>query len=231
MTVPAKPFRVVYDDDHLAVIDKSADLVVHPAPSWEGETLAELLAGRLKGGPDPERRGIVHRLDRGTSGLLVVAFDDETWDDLTGMIRRRVIERTYLTLVDGKMRSRTGTIDAPIGRSPRKRHQMAVGGSPPREARTHFEVIETAARESLLEVRLETGRTHQIRVHMQAIGHPVLGDSLYGGPARYGLERQFLHSSRLAFTHPRTGEEMTFESELPADLAAALESARTRTRG
>lgn len=219
-------FRIVFSDGHLAVIDKSADLVIHPAPSWEGETLAGLLAGRLAGGPDPERPGIVHRLDRGTSGLLVVAFEEETWGDLVELLRRREIERTYTALVDGKLRSRTGTIDAPIGRSPRKRHLMAVGGTPPREARTHFEVVETTERENLLEVKLETGRTHQIRVHMQAIGHPVLGDGMYGGPSRYGLKRQFLHSSRLAFTHPRTGEETTFESPLPEDLAAALDAAR-----
>lgn len=231
MTGPAEPFRIVFGDEYLAVIEKAADLVVHPAPSWEGDTLAGLLADRLAGGPDPERRGIVHRLDRGTSGLLVVAFDEETWSDLSGMLRRREIERTYLALVDGRMRSRTGTIDAPIGRSPRKRHLMAVGGSPPREARTHFEVMETTPRESLLEVRLETGRTHQIRVHMQAIGHPVVGDGIYGGPGRYGLERQFLHSARLAFPHPRTGEELVIESELPEDLAAALEAARATHGG
>lgn len=223
---PEAPFRTVFEDRYLAVIDKAPGLVVHPAPSWQGETLVGLLAGRLAGGNDPERPGIVHRLDRGTSGLLVVAFEEETWADLTALIRKRRFGRTYLTLVDGRLRSRTGTIDAPIGRSPRKRHLMAVNGVPPREARTHFEVVETTARESLLEVRLETGRTHQIRVHMGAIGHPVLGDTTYGGPARYGLERQFLHSSRLEFIHPRTGEELAFESPLPPDLAAALAEAR-----
>jgi len=208
------------------VVDKSAGLVVHPAPSWQGETLAGLMADRLAGGDDPARRGIVHRLDRGTSGLLVVAFEEETWGDLARLIRRRELERTYLALVAGRPRSRTGTIEAPIGRSPRKRHLMAVGGTPPREAITRFEVLETLRRESLLVVKLETGRTHQIRVHMQAVGHPVVGDPAYGGALRYGLERQFLHSRRLAFTHPRTGERLEFESALPEDLAAALELAR-----
>jgi 23S rRNA pseudouridine1911/1915/1917 synthase len=130
-------------------------------------------------------------------------------------------------LADGRFRSRTGTIDAPIGRASRKRHRMAVNGASPREARTQFSVLEVTQRESLLEVRLETGRTHQIRVHMEAIGHPLVGDETYGGPLRYGLNRQFLHSARLAFTHPRTGREMSFESELPRDLEEALESARS----
>lgn len=220
------PCRVVFRDRHLAVIDKSADLVIHPAPSWRGETLVSLMAGELAGGDDPERPGIVHRLDRGTSGLLVVALEEGAWADLSRLIRERRVERRYLALVDGKLRSRTGTIDAPIGRSPRKRHRMAVNGTPAREARTHFEVRETTARESLLAVRLETGRTHQIRVHMQAIGHPVIGDAAYGGPVRYGLKRQFLHSSRLGFIHPVTGEDLAFESPLPPDLASALEAAR-----
>lgn len=218
--------RFIYRDEFLGVLDKQAGLVVHPAPSWQGETLAGMLAGELAGGDDPERRGIVHRLDRGTSGLMLVAFEVETWSDLGRMIRDREVGRRYLALVEGKLRSRTGTIDAPIGRSPRKRHRMAVNGAPAREARTHFEVKETTARETLLEIRLETGRTHQIRVHMQAIGHPVIGDPVYGGVVRYGLGRQFLHSARLDFTHPRTGEQMAFASELPPDLSAALELAR-----
>jgi len=223
---PPEPFRIVYGDEHLAVIDKSEGLVIHPAPSWQGETLVELLADQLAGGDDPERPGIVHRLDRGTSGLLIVAREPAAHAELQRMIRDREVERTYTALVDGRLRSRTGTIDAPIGRAARKRHRMAVNGAASREARTHFEVAETLRRDSLLEVRLETGRTHQIRVHMEAIGHPVVGDATYGGPARYGLERQFLHSSRLAFAHPRTGEAMEFEAPLPDDLAAALAQAR-----
>jgi 23S rRNA pseudouridine1911/1915/1917 synthase len=222
-----RPYRVVYGDDHLAVIDKSADLVIHPAPSHEGVTLVELLGDELAGGDDPERPGIVHRLDRGTSGLLVVARDPDAHRKLQGMIRDRSFERTYLALADGRFRSRTGTIDAPIGRASRRRHRMAVNGAGPREARTHFEVKETLRRDSLVEVRLETGRTHQIRVHMEAVGHPLVGDTVYGGPERYELERQFLHSWRLNFSHPVDGKAMEFEAELPTDLSRALEEARS----
>ena len=220
------PYRIVYGDEHLAVVDKSADLVIHPAPSYEGVTLVELLGDELAGGDDPERPGIVHRLDRGTSGLLVVARDPAAHAALQQMIRDRSFERTYQALADGRFRSRTGTIDAPIGRASRKRHRMAVNGASPREARTHFEVKETLRRETLLEVRLETGRTHQIRVHMEAVGHPLLGDRTYGGPVRYGLERQFLHSSRIRFRHPASGEELDLTADLPGDLARALGEAR-----
>ncbi len=223
---PEQRYRVVFGDEHLAVIDKSADLVIHPAPSYEGETLVDLLGDELSGGDDPERPGIVHRLDRGTSGLLVVARDPESHAKLQEMIRDRTVKRTYLALADGRFRSRTGTIDAPIGRASRKRHRMAVNGASPREARTHFEVRESLKRDTLLEVRLETGRTHQIRVHMEAIGHPLVGDSTYGGPERYGLERQFLHSWRLAFAHPATGEELAFEAGLPLELESALKEAQ-----
>jgi 23S rRNA pseudouridine1911/1915/1917 synthase len=219
-------FSIVHKDDHLIVIDKGADLVVHPAPSHDGETLVELLGDQLSGGDEPDRPGIVHRLDRGTSGLMVVARNDETHAVLQEMIRRRDVGRTYLALADGRFRSRTGTIDAPIGRASRKRHRMAVNGASPRDAKTHFEVQESLRRDTLLEARLETGRTHQIRVHMEAIKHPLVGDITYGGPDRYGLERQFLHSCRLTFKHPVTGEELKFEAPLPADLAQALEQAR-----
>jgi len=221
-----KPYEVRYRDEHLMVIDKSSDLVIHPAPSHDGVTLVELLGEELAGGEEPDRPGIVHRLDRGTSGVLVVARDNQTHAALQEMIRERTVERTYLALADGRFRSRTGTIDAPIGRASRKRHRMAVNGASPREARTHFEVHESLRRDTLLEVKLETGRTHQIRVHMEAINHPLVGDTVYGGPSRYGLERQFLHSHRLAFTHPITGEEIEVEAELPPDLAEALEQAR-----
>ncbi|HTU14242.1 MAG TPA: RluA family pseudouridine synthase [Solirubrobacterales bacterium] len=220
------PYEIVYRDDHLMVVDKSFDLVIHPAPSHDGVTLVELLGDELSGGDEPDRPGIVHRLDRGTSGLLVVARDDETHAALQEMIRERTVERTYLALADGRFRSRTGTIDAPIGRASRKRHRMAVNGAGSREARTHFEVRESLRRDTLLEVKLETGRTHQIRVHMEAINHPLVGDQVYAGPVRYGLERQFLHSHRLAFPHPVTGEQLSIEADLPPDLAEALELAR-----
>jgi 23S rRNA pseudouridine1911/1915/1917 synthase len=218
--------RVVHLDDSLAVVDKPAGLVVHPAPSHQGPTLVDELAEILGGGGDPERPGIVHRLDKGTSGLLVVARDDETHAALQAAVQRREVERVYLALAGGRIGSRTGTIDAPIGRASRQRTRMAVSGAASRQARTHFEVLELLARESYLQVRLETGRTHQIRAHFAAIDHPLTGDTTYGGARRYDLQRQFLHAHRLAFAHPVSREQLTFESPLPEDLAAALEAAR-----
>jgi 23S rRNA pseudouridine1911/1915/1917 synthase len=217
--------RVVHLDEHLAVVDKPAGLVVHPAPSHTGPTLVGELGEILAGGDEPERPGIVHRLDKGTSGLLVVARDDETHAALQEAVRRREVERVYLALAGGRLTSRTGTIDAPIGRAARQRHRMAVSGAASRQARTHFEVRELLPRETYLEARLETGRTHQIRAHFAAIGHPLTGDTTYGGAERYGLQRQFLHAHRLAFAHPRSGGRLSFTSELPPDLAAALEAA------
>lgn len=217
--------RIVHLDDSLAVVDKPAGLVVHPAPSHQGPTLVDELAEVLGGGGDPERPGIVHRLDKGTSGLLVVARDDETHARLQEQVREREVERIYLALAGGRLASRTGTIDAPIGRSARQRHRMAVSGAASRQARTHFTVLELLPRETYLEAQLETGRTHQIRAHFAAIGHSLTGDTTYGGAERYGLERQFLHAHRLSFQHPRTGARLSFTSPLPDDLAAALEAA------
>jgi 23S rRNA pseudouridine1911/1915/1917 synthase len=218
--------RVVHLDRWLAVVDKPAGLVVHPAPSHRGPTLVGELGEILGGGGDPERPGIVHRLDRGTSGLLVVARDDATHAALQEAVRERRVERAYLALAQGRLGSRSGTIDAPIGRAARQRHRMAVSGAAPRQARTHFTVLELLPADSYLEARLETGRTHQIRAHFTAIGHPLAGDATYGGERRYGLARQFLHAHRLSFEHPATGESLSFGSALPADLAAALEAAR-----
>jgi len=218
--------RIVYEDEALAVVDKPAGLVVHPAPSHRGPTLVDELGDLLGGGAEPERPGIVHRLDKDTSGLLVVARNDETHAALQEMVRRREVERVYLALARGRLASRTGTIDAPIGRASRQRHRMAVSGAAQREARTHFEVLELLAAETYLEAKLETGRTHQIRAHFAAIGHPLVGDATYGGELKYGLERQFLHAHRLAFVHPEKGEELSFVSELPDDLASALVAAR-----
>ena len=220
--------RVVHLDDFLAVVDKPAGLVVHPAPSHTGPTLVDELAEVLGGGEDPERPGIVHRLDKGTSGLLVVARDDETHAALQRLVREREVERAYLALAGGRLTSRTGTINAPVGRSARQRHRMAVSGAAAREARTHFTVRELLPRETYLEARLETGRTHQIRAHFAAIGHPLTGDVTYGGAQRYKLERQFLHAHRLSFQHPRTGERLSFTSPLPEDLARALEAAHAK---
>jgi 23S rRNA pseudouridine1911/1915/1917 synthase len=217
--------RVVHLDEDLAVIDKPAGLVVHPAPSHRGPTLVDQLSDLLGGG-DPQRPGIVHRLDKDTSGLLVVARNEEAQRALAAQVAAREILRVYLALARGHLESRTGTIDAPIGRERRTRTRMAVSGAGAREARTHFSLLELLAASSYLEVRLETGRTHQIRAHFAAIGHPLVGDPTYGGGEAYGLRRQFLHSHRLAFTHPSSGERLEFRSDLPADLVAALAGAR-----
>ncbi|HWF31918.1 MAG TPA: RluA family pseudouridine synthase [Solirubrobacteraceae bacterium] len=218
------PFAIAYEDEHLLVIDKAPGLVVHPARGHREQTLSQLLAGRLSGG-DPERAGIVHRLDRDTSGLLVVARSEQAHALLQKAIAEREVQREYLALVLGRPPARTGTIEAPIGRDARVRTRMAVGGAHAREARTHFELVEALAEHSLLRLRLETGRTHQIRVHLQAIGHPVAGDPEYGGAGALGLQRQFLHATRLAFAHPITSEPVDVCSPLPADLQSALERA------
>lgn len=224
--MPEGELRIVHIDAALAVVDKPAGLVVHPAPSHQGPTLVSELAEILGGGEDPERPGIVHRLDKETSGLMVVARSDSALTALQAQVRRREVERAYLALARGRLASRTGTIDAPIGRAARQRHRMAVSGAASRQARTHFEVLDVLMHETYLEARLETGRTHQIRAHFAAIGHPLVGDATYGGEARYGLERQFLHAHRLAFAHPEGGERLSFTAELPPDLAAALAAAR-----
>jgi 23S rRNA pseudouridine1911/1915/1917 synthase len=222
---PAVRFTVAYEDDHLMVVDKPAGLVVHPARGHRTGTLSQALAGRAAGGEDPYRAGIVHRLDRDTSGLLVVAKSDEVHRALKAQLAARSLHREYVTLVDGRPPARTGTIEAPIGRDRRDRVLMSIDTDEPREARTRFELERLLPRATLLRVVLDTGRTHQIRVHMAAIGHPVSGDPQYGTPGEYGLERQFLHAARLAFTHPVTGVEVDVSSPLPEDLVAALERA------
>lgn len=225
MSAEAAPeLRIAWQDEYLLVVDKPAGLVVHPARGHREGTLAQLLAGTAAGG-ESERAGIVHRLDRDTSGLLVVACTEEAHRLLQDALRKRLIEREYLALVEGLPPARTGTIEAPIGRHPRIRTRMAVGGSGSREARTHF-TLDRALREfSLLRLRLDTGRTHQIRVHMQAIGHPVCGDPEYGTGGLLGLHRQFLHATRLAFAHPLSGERIEVDSPLPEDLRDALRRA------
>ncbi len=222
-------FTVAYEDEHLLVIDKSAGLVVHPARGHREGTLAQLLGSVAAGGADPRRAGIVHRLDRDTSGLLVVARSHEAHLLLQQALAQRRIVREYLSLVHGRPPARTGTIEAPIGRDPRVRTRMAVDGVHPREARTHFEIEHSLGAFTLLRLRLDTGRTHQIRVHLQAIGHPVAGDPEYGprgAPGALGLERQFLHAVRLSFTHPFTAAPIDVVSPLPPDLQAALEQAK-----
>lgn len=219
------PFAIAYEDEHLLVVDKGPGVVVHPARGHREDTLSQLLAHSASGG-DPERAGIVHRLDRDTSGLLVVARSEQAHALLQRALARRRIEREYLALVEGRPPARSGTIEAPIGRDPRVRTRMAVGGAHAREARTHFELQEALPDSSLLRLRLETGRTHQIRVHLRAIGHPVAGDPEYGTAGLFGLERQFLHAARLAFDHPITGERVEVRSPLPDDLRRALARAK-----
>jgi 23S rRNA pseudouridine1911/1915/1917 synthase len=221
----AAPFRVAYEDEHLLIVDKPAGVVVHPARgNWSG-TLAQALEGLAAGGEEGWRAGIVHRLDRDTSGLLVVAKDDAVHRALKALLVARRLRREYLALIEGRLDARAGTIEAPIGRSRRDRLRMSIDTDAPREARTHFTVERFFPRASLVRVVLDTGRTHQIRVHMQAIGHPVFGDRQYGGRRDYGLDRQFLHAARLEFSHPVSGEAVVAESPLPADLARALEVA------
>ena len=223
------PFEVVHEDDVLMVVDKPAGVVVHPAAGHRGPTLAEALAGRAAGGPDPDRAGIVHRLDRDTSGLLVVAKDEQAHEQLQEMLRSREIEREYLALVEGSPDAESGTVDAPIGRDRARRTIVSTRTDRPREAITHFTVLERLPRTSLLALRLETGRTHQIRAHLAAIGHPVCGDRDYGGGAcgaRLGLARQFLHARRLMFRHPATGNLLDCESKPPADLRHTIDAAR-----
>ena len=222
---PVAAFEVAYEDEHLIVVDKPAGVVVHPARGHRDGTLAQALAGRSAGGEDAWRAGIVHRLDRNTSGLLVVAKDDAVHRALKDALARREVRREYLALVEGRPPSRSGTIEAPIGRDRRKRILMSTDTDAPKDAITHFEIERALPQATLLRVRLQTGRTHQIRVHMQAIGHPVCGDREYGHKDLYGLRRQFLHAARLAFVHPVTGDEIDLSSPLPADLAAALEQA------
>ena len=221
------PYEVRYEDGDLLVVEKPAGVVVHPARGHRTGTLAQALAGRAAGGPEPWRAGIVHRLDRDTSGLLVVAKTEEAHRRLRALMKARRIEREYLALVEGRPPARTGTIDAPLGRDRRERKRISVDSDVPRTAVTHFAVERALPASTLLRVRLETGRTHQIRAHLQAIGHPVVGDPQYGRPGLYGLERQFLHAARLAFDHPITARRVDVESPLPHDLVAALERAAT----
>jgi 23S rRNA pseudouridine1911/1915/1917 synthase len=219
---------LAYEDEHLVVLDKPAGVTVHPAAGTKGETLLPQLLGLgATGGDDPERPGVVHRLDRDTSGLLIVARSEDAYGALQDAIRSREVDRRYLALARGRPQSRTGRIDAPMGRDRRDRTLRSLDTDEPREAVTHFELVELLPGHSLLEVRLETGRTHQVRVHLAAIGLPVSGDPRYGAKGDLGLERQFLHAHRLRFSHPVTGEEVETASELPDDLRTAFAKARS----
>jgi 23S rRNA pseudouridine1911/1915/1917 synthase len=227
-TLPAEvgdvPFDVAYEDEHLLVVDKPAGVVVHPAAGHRGGTLSETLAGTAAGGEEG-RPGIVHRLDKDTSGLLVVAKSEPVHRALREALQRREITREYLALVQGRPPARTGTIEAPLGRDRRVRTRMSTDTDDPRDAITHFEIERAQPSTTLLRVRLETGRTHQIRAHLRAIGHPVAGDPEYGTPGLLGLRRQFLHAARLAFRHPVTSGPVDVTSALPPDLRDAYERA------
>jgi 23S rRNA pseudouridine1911/1915/1917 synthase len=217
---------VVWEDEHLLVVDKPAGVVVHPGAGHDTGTLVHGLLALDAAGGDEERPGIVHRLDRDTSGLLVVARSDTAHERLQESIRRREVERRYVALVKGSPRSRSGRIEAPIGRDRIDRTRHSLDTPTPRDAVTLFEVVELLGPRALLEVTLDTGRTHQIRVHLEAIELPISGDPVYGVSGDLELERQFLHAGRLAFDHPVTSERIDVESPLPEDLAAALERAR-----
>jgi len=217
---PPEP-DLVWQDEHVLVVDKPAGLVVHPGHGHAQGTLVHALAGKIAGG-DPERPGIVHRLDRDTSGLMVVARSEAAHERLQELVRERALERTYLALVRGRPRSRTGRIEAPIGRDRGDATRVSLDTDSPRDAITHFEVEQLWPEHALLRVKLETGRMHQIRVHLAAIDLPVVGDRTYGVPGAE-LSRQFLHAAELSFPHPFTGERIETRSELPPDLTAGLE--------
>lgn len=229
---PSVEVPVVHCDDHVVVVDKPAGLVVHPGAGNQTGTLVQGLLARypdIAAAGDPMRPGVVHRLDAGTSGLLVVARTPEAFDALVRQLSARQVERRYVVLVLNHLESGAGMIDAPLGRSQGDPTRMAVSAGG-REARTRYEVrrpFHHPVPSTLLECRLETGRTHQIRVHLAAIGHPVVGDARYGGarPA-FALPRPFLHAHALAFDHPATGERLAFESSLPPDLQETLSSLR-----
>jgi len=223
---------IVYDDDDIVVVDKPSGVAAHPSIGWEGPTvLGALAAGgyRVATSGAPERQGVVHRLDVGTSGLMAVAKSERAYTALKRAFKEREVEKIYHAVVQGHPDPLAGTIDAPIGRHPSHSWKFAVTPDG-KDSVTHYETIEAFRGASLLEIHLETGRTHQIRVHMAAHRHPCVGDPLYGADptmsARLGLIRQWLHARELSFSHPVTGEWVTFTSEYPADLAHALEVLR-----
>jgi 23S rRNA pseudouridine1911/1915/1917 synthase len=229
---PVPGMVVVYDDDDLVVVDKPVGVAAHPSPGWTGPTVVGGLAAagyRISTSGAAERQGIVHRLDVGTSGLMVVAKSERAYTLLKRAFKERTVDKVYWTVVQGHPDPLEGTVDAPIDRHPQHDYRWAVvaGGRP---SITHYATLEAFPHASLLEIHLETGRTHQIRVHMSALRHPCVGDVTYGADptlsARLGLTRQWLHAKRLAFEHPSTGERVEFSSELPADLAHALDVLR-----
>ena len=230
------PLDIVYEDDHLLVVNKPKGMVVHPAPGNPDGTLVNALLyhcrGQLSGVGGAIRPGIVHRIDKDTSGLLVVAKDDLTHQGLSEQMAVHAIHRVYHAVVYGNIRQDAGTIEAPIGRDPRDRKRMAVTPGQGKRACTHWQVLERFGRFTLLACRLETGRTHQIRVHMAHIGHPLAGDPVYGPRSVIReLQGQCLHAKELGFRHPVTGQEMRFDSPLPAYFTTFLERLRKEHRG
>ena len=224
------PIDIVYEDESLIVVNKARGMVVHPAAGNPDGTLVNALLwhcrGNLSGINGVQRPGIVHRIDKDTSGLIVICKTDEAYRGLAEQFFEHSVRRTYAAIVQGRFREPSGTVDAPIGRDPKNRKRFAavqIGG---KRAVTHYEVLEQFRAYSLVEARLETGRTHQIRVHLSALGHPLLGDELYGGKKEFGLTGQCLHAKTLGFRHPVSGEEMDFDSELPEYFAQILEKLR-----
>ncbi len=224
--------KIIHDDDSIVVIDKPVGVAVHPSPGWSGPTVVGHLAGagfRIATSGASERQGIVQRLDVGTSGVMVICKSEHAYSVLKNAFRHRTVDKTYHALVQGHPDPHEGTIEAPIGRHPKADYKFAVMADG-RHSVTHYSTLEAHRFASLLEVHLETGRTHQIRVHMSALKHPCVGDLTYGADptlaTRFGLERQWLHAVRLGFEHPETGDLVSYESAYPADLSAALESVR-----
>jgi 23S rRNA pseudouridine1911/1915/1917 synthase len=223
------PLDIVYEDKDLLVVNKAAGMVVHPAPGHHDDTLVNALVARYPGimsGDSGLRPGVIHRLDKDTSGLIIIARNAVTQSALAGQMKRHEIVKRYLALVDGIVALDKGSIDAPIGRNPRHRQQMAITVVRSREARTHFRVLEHFNRHTLLLLELATGRTHQIRVHLKAIGHPIVGDPVYGSGSvnrGFALKRQFLHAYQIKFAHPTTGKVVNLEAPLPEDLQGILD--------
>jgi 23S rRNA pseudouridine1911/1915/1917 synthase len=224
--------KIIHDDDAIVVIDKPVGVAVHPSPGWSGPTVVGHLAGagfRISTSGASERQGIVQRLDVGTSGVMVICKSEHAYSVLKNAFRHRTVDKVYHALVQGHPDPLEGTIDAPIGRHPKADYKFAVMADG-RHSITHYETLEAHRFASLLEVHLETGRTHQIRVHMAALKHPCVGDLTYGADptlaARVGLQRQWLHAVRLGFEHPDTGKYVEYESDYPDDLAHALEVIR-----
>ena len=224
--------KIIHDDDAIVVIDKPVGVAVHPSPGWSGPTVVGHLAGagyRIATSGASERQGIVQRLDVGTSGVMVICKSEHAYSVLKNAFRNRTVDKTYHALVQGHPDPLTGTVDAPIGRHPKSDWKFAVMADG-KHSVTHYELLEAHRYASLMEIHLETGRTHQIRVHMSALKHPCVGDLTYGADPvltkRVGLDRQWLHAVKLGFEHPDSGDYVTYESEYPADLATALEIIR-----